>query len=838
MPLAEMDQKWEYCALGAVDGIDVGENILNDMYSTILESIWESQKRFCKSLKGNYAAQQIYALRYDDPDIEDNFWKGNEAYPFFFFCRIQCDENKIKVWNNRAQLEKAIQIKDKVKAMIYLTYDNTDLLLVLRTIKYDIGAELINELHQKANLSMDTDVQCIIINSYTIFAVRYEWIKGYALKNREELNKDKIDTVWIRIIENRNGIVNTIEKEIQQRLQSIKVECLSILGADDAVIILSEIGWGDFLSLYCKDTGVFTTRSGESFCKNTAGITTQIKSKGQGLQEELRENGLKISNPKNIGQNLWKKTYKRIIREIYDIIEKKETGDDLKEVYIILNTLSKFDGELFNDYAFFPILDSLRTLLELLQANATDKEQLYDFLNRFSIYAQSSAISDRHTTQMLSFNSRIYDIPIKIVAYYNAYLYNVKKILNTEDEKKYSFFVVPARNDYVKVSERFMRVSVGQRLMIVEIPEYSAYRLNDMMIILTHESAHYVGDFYRDRDLRYQAVLNSYTHIYIRFIKDNIVNMKLEKSKEDFIWEEVEEKTLAALLQRIPYEYDPDFFLNRHKLDVLREDKIRILDRRKKYSKYFLELGGFIRESMSDILSSGLNDLFSPILYNLDDKQHKETINSLQELAECFMNEYPEGSTRLISSTVLSRLQSFYRECFADLMVILILGMNAEEYIETLISNAKLQGMEVDKFCQSEVIFRLIAILITILKGGTDQAAEWEKQLADDGIEDWQRAGKCALEQWNRLSEKNMEKPGEYSKNVLYAFRDKLVVNDLVCYLLRCQDLFLASRDKNSEYLTAIQDVFKECKGQLFLPVEDQLSKMEKFICDYKKNLL
>ena len=257
--------------------------------------------------------------------------------------------------------------------------------------------------------------------------------------------------------------------------------------------------------------------------------------------------------------------------------------------------------------------------------------------------------------------------------------------------------------------------------MIVEIPEYSAYRLNDMMIILTHESAHYVGDFYRDRDLRYQAVLNSYTHIYIRFIKDNIVNMKLEKSKEDFIWEEVEEKTLAALLQRIPYEYDPDFFLNRHKLDVLREDKIRILDRRKKYSKYFLELGGFIRESMSDILSSGLNDLFSPILYNLDDKQHKETINSLQELAECFMNEYPEGSTRLISSTVLSRLQSFYRECFADLMVILILGMNAEEYIETLISNAKLQGMEVDKFCQSEVIFRLIAILITILKGGGER---------------------------------------------------------------------------------------------------------------------
>lgn len=36
------------------------------------------------------------------------------------------------------KLEKALQIQNKVKAMIYLTYDNTDLLIVLRTAKIEI----------------------------------------------------------------------------------------------------------------------------------------------------------------------------------------------------------------------------------------------------------------------------------------------------------------------------------------------------------------------------------------------------------------------------------------------------------------------------------------------------------------------------------------------------------------------------------------------------------------------------------------------------------------------------------------------------------------------------
>ena len=107
MPRVENGERtWEYCAFGAVDGIQVGGDIVCDRKIGVTECIWEEQQRFCETLRGNYIAQQIYAVRWDDPEEEQEFWNPEGEYAFWFFCRIQCGYHKAEMWKNRGLLEK------------------------------------------------------------------------------------------------------------------------------------------------------------------------------------------------------------------------------------------------------------------------------------------------------------------------------------------------------------------------------------------------------------------------------------------------------------------------------------------------------------------------------------------------------------------------------------------------------------------------------------------------------------------------------------------------------------------------------------------------------------
>ena len=145
IPLEKYLQDWQFCAFGTVDGIDVDNDILFDtMDQSITQRILEDQKNFCQRLQGKFAAQRIYAVRFGESQADEEFWEKEDYFPFFFFCRIQCDNGKQKVWEDRENLEKRLQLEGSIKAITYLTYDNSDLLLILRTIDYNTGAAVIN----------------------------------------------------------------------------------------------------------------------------------------------------------------------------------------------------------------------------------------------------------------------------------------------------------------------------------------------------------------------------------------------------------------------------------------------------------------------------------------------------------------------------------------------------------------------------------------------------------------------------------------------------------------------------------------------------------------------
>lgn len=133
----------------------------------------------------------------------------------------------------------------------------------------------------------------------------------------------------------------------------------------------------------------------------------------------------------------------------------------------------------------------------------------YDFMNGMKLCTQNFTKPDRVYSLITDFNMRYFDVPSKLVTLYSAYIYYLKNALNSHPKFQYEFLVCPGVNNKTQVKELMPRESPTQRLFFVEIPEQQVYYPKRMLIILGHETAHFVGRNLRLRKERLQALINA-----------------------------------------------------------------------------------------------------------------------------------------------------------------------------------------------------------------------------------------------------------------------------------------------------------------------------------------
>lgn len=867
IPASGEGSKVEFCAFGNVDGIEVGEAMTCDRKSqSMTELIWEAQKKFYRELEGNSSVQRIYIVRCNEKK-EQEFWEGNEL-PFFFFCRIQCSGEKTQLMQDRSNLEKkdAFGVGRKIKVMTYLTYDNTDLFIVIRASKYVEGAEAINALHQNKKLISQENSACVLKNSFTVMAVRNQWIHELKEDNeqKQKWNQDKIDRVYIGLIERQGGDIGEIEKEIHIENKIRR----AVLGTDDYVIELSDVGWGDFLMLYEEESGIFGNRAEDSkYNKNAAGVTSQIcvNLKEENAAKDDKKSSTKSApdvKEKDEDTRLFVEQAKKLKEKLKKIEE--NPSDYVNELHIILNVLPKYSGEMFNDYVFFPMLKTLDTLIGLMlkqkeQRNKINKEPFYDFLAGFCFYTQNTMLTDRHTAQMLGFNVRIYDVPVKLSAFYNAYMYRITSVLNVPEinEKQktkpvdYDFIALPGMADTVKVKELYKGVLDNQRLIKVEIPEYNFYNVRSMMIILGHETAHYVGRGLRSRDYRTEAVISSYAHVFVKYI-EMYGGLKGFKAEE---WSECEKRLTNLLYRYLQQEIERDFRLkNRNDMrsnaelcnyfvkgsDEKKKKFVQdFFQKRESNIDYFLELIPDVHTIMRDIIERYLTVVFAPILLGND---HSSTVfRTIQQASARFITVSGKY-TGVASETVLNELMALYEESFADLMSILILNVGVEEYITGIIDCAESQGMKFNLLINSEVVLRIAAVLACILesKAGTKENVnvrdEWYRSLAvcDKG-KPWAKAARMAMSLWDN----NSRQEKIYKDNVYCALiYDEFVLTYAVKYLLTCMKQFGEHYTGKFEGdIKSIRKLFQKFSADKTNSGEEQIVEMVDFIDVYKRDM-
>ena len=190
VPAVSIERSWEYCAFGAFDGVQIHNAILSKKASNILTEILEHQNDFSKELEGKYTAQTIYAICHDDEQKEKAFWEDDVTKPFIFFCRMQFKDNIDTFCQNKEWLERYLQRYEDITSMVYVSYDNSDLIMVIKTCLYSEGAKIVNGLHQGVNFSFGSERKCELRNSFTVFAVKSKFIASMTCeKQRQSLNE-------------------------------------------------------------------------------------------------------------------------------------------------------------------------------------------------------------------------------------------------------------------------------------------------------------------------------------------------------------------------------------------------------------------------------------------------------------------------------------------------------------------------------------------------------------------------------------------------------------------------------------------------------------------------
>lgn len=864
LPAIKKDHDWEYCAFGTIDGIDVGENIAEDG-KELLSCIWKEHTAFQKKLPGAYNAERIYGVRFGDADAEKDFWGSDPEYPFLFFSRIQCDGDRLSLWsrNNRYELEEKLSVGGKVKLITYLTYGNSDLFLVIKAQGYQDGIQVIHTMNQGMNLIFDSDSVCYLKNSFSIMAVKHDWIDKINASQRMLLNKTTISRVCIKIIKQPNEDGSELEAAITGKTKPTKpdVKRIAVLGADDEQIILQNIGWGDFLSLYNKENGIFCN-SNKKYRRIWAGSTTTIYDELPDCIQEFRARGISFYNDSAANKktfdsvkrqaDLLKAKYisqKDILMEKLKQVQEISPDRDFKEINIILNSVPRYAGKLFNDYIFFSILPPLDFLLCLLQESLKkgflNTVDYYAFLKAFCMCVQGSLTSDRHSIQAIDFNSKIYEVPAKLIAFYSAHIHFVKRILSAFDTDDnpcaYEFLVAPGISNVVYVNELYCHVSNEKRLMKVEIPEYCLYNLHDMMIILAHETAHYVGRKYRLRHDRYYSILKNFSHIYVSYVRSWCLKEHLCQETTDCTWELVRRRMETILHRALERKKDGNYVStveNKSRADRF-EDVIR---QNKNYGEHISQLQANIQMAMIDLVQFSLKNIFSPILCDQDNSE--ECLSVIKQASERYMVVHESGSTLMSAKTTMDTLAMIYEEGFADLMAILILDMDAEEYADCLFNDAKRQNWSLEDCYHSNLLYRVGAVLqCRINNEKTGEKLIRNLQKASEEMTDADHLIKRAIMTFEK-NRRDPIQPEDFHTHLHNILRDYHVANEVWRYLLLCQQKFNEDYNKPSDDMKIIRSLFrnysnteKGSHGQL-VSAEEQLAELMKIIWNSRDNML
>lgn len=301
-PVSENHDDWRYLSFGYHDGFERGENLfVEGTYNP--QHMWEYYLQQSEKLNGSYLSQILCGLREEEEGesiTDQEFWNPETMeleYPFVFLSLIQIDQDSSNQnfrdgWERRQAFENKINKESACyKAIVYMSFDSSDLILVVRSKSYQKGAKLIDQFHRKKDQNiLKTAFGWQLKYGFTVASFNKNAIDYHTFEADEVISK-----VVVYLIERYPGGIDEYIEHLREwgkkkTVDQEKVDAFiktrhTILGCNDEVFEIKDISWRKLLELYREEEGIFnSTNDRYKECLN--GITTII-----GIEKRVDSNG-------------------------------------------------------------------------------------------------------------------------------------------------------------------------------------------------------------------------------------------------------------------------------------------------------------------------------------------------------------------------------------------------------------------------------------------------------------------------------------------------------------------------------------------------------------------
>lgn len=565
-------REWEFQVLGHHDGMTVGD-IIHMETTDSFDGLFRLNAKY-EGQRSDFSTQFYWGFHYDEKR-EKKFWDYVTPFVFVSFLQftggsVATIQKYLESSNYLLNEKKMMQTADRtvdIQTLAYFTMDSSDIMLLIKCNCYEYGAKLINNLHYDKNDQNTFKIR----SSYSIVAMDRRYIDDV---QRRKLINGNIDLLELRIIERETGSVDGLYESLKYEIAgSAQIERKVLLGTEDEAIIIKNISWQLFLTFYQKETGILCNSNEKAQIYANA-ISAKlfhsiddIDKEGNGQEQYGSDNQrLERDNLEHKEEYLWDYLFERVERFF-----KSECSNNIaekKNIVMLINAFRKVERAhhnkpAFTDYQFYTMFFPVAAFIVLYQNSHGQSQEYYDFIKKLKLCTQNFTKPNRVFSQMADFNIRYFDIPSKFLALYNAYIYRMRELLNTNTDRQYEFLVCPGMNSQTEVREVYARTKDNMHLFSVEIPEVMMYMMKLMFITLGHEVSHFVGSEIRNRGKRFESVISMSSHMTVIAIREytRYTNVFEEACfSDEELWLEIEGE-MCKYLNKYMYHYkDREYF--------------------------------------------------------------------------------------------------------------------------------------------------------------------------------------------------------------------------------------------------------------------------------------
>lgn len=573
-----------------------------------------------------------------DRDDRD-FWRDSK--PFAAVLRIHFAES-VHVHDAfekvTTDLTKNGLAKDGCQWRVYHTIELSDMILMVKG----------GSLKQIAAMALSLRRCTAVGKVYTYFGIDTDVVKEpEIIQSTRGLFDERIAWCSVRFAALDFQAAQEKAAQIKKILEGTKT--YSIAGVDDIMVTAPEVTVENLINLYhwC----FFNSESVDPI------LTTRL-----GIPLEEATEALNISDDRSLSES--NETLQRICENLCErswAIYNKANGDVdpcndwVKPLPKLSNILVRMAHTPVLDEFIYLMLPGVQAFLANVQEHfcdlsAPDRTMCRIFVENWTDLMEHIMRIEGQLSHHPELRPILYDIPVSMLEYTLAFLWQVTDLFEWGDAKKQgdtAFLLVPRLCSRIQAQELYPAQSPSlPGLVLVTIPFQMLYRPEEVQLALTHEASHFVGEENRCRDIRIDCFVGSAAPLIAKEIFGTMapgVVTVLEKNIRDFFCA-VDKNGQPHTMKEI-----------RSELDIYL-DKIAMED-----------------------------DVFAEIMRQVLMKAAEGVDIPWDEMA-------PWAAQSPTLADWLEDLSTLYREVYADICMLALLPLSGEKYAQSLLSELSPNG--------------------------------------------------------------------------------------------------------------------------------------------------